>query len=179
MKVCLCGSTRFMDQFHAANVALSLAGHIVYSVATSTKGDFQPSEDQKLALDIVHLAKIRESEIVMVVGRQEDGSYYIGESTRREIMYAHSLGLDVIFWNPNKAEKGISGPTSGFEETLAKAAETSAIRAARKAEAEKRQAEFMASLNTGLVEIEGDGHTGLPDCPACKKAEEAEAAKAN
>lgn len=168
MKVCLCGSTRFMDQFHAANVALSLAGHIVYSVATSTKGDFQPTEEQKLALDMVHLQKIDESEAVMVVGLQEDGSTYIGESTRREIMYALSKGMDVLFWNP---EKEVSGPVDAFKERMTRAATTTAEREARRAEAQKKHEEFLASLDNRLT----DGHTGEPDCPACKA--EAEGSK--
>lgn len=168
MKVCLCGSTRFMDQFHAANVALSLAGHIVYSVATSTKGDFQPTEEQKLALDMVHLQKIDESEAIMVVGIQEDGSTYIGESTRREIMYALTKGMDVLFWNP---EKEIGGPVEEFKSRMERAATTTAQREAKRAEAQRKHEEFLASLNNQMTEA---GHTGLPDCPACaREAEEA------
>lgn len=167
-KVCLCGSTRFMDQFNAANVALSLAGHIVYSVATSTKGDFQPTEDQKLALDMVHLQKIDESDAVLVVGLQEDGSTYIGESTRREIMYALTKGKDVLFWHP---EKELSGPVDAFKERMERAATTTAQREAKRAEADKKRDEFLASLNNQLNE---EGHTGLPDCPACAKDAEAD-----
>ena len=133
-KICLIGSTRFMDQFNAANVALSLKGHIVYSVATSTKGDFKPTDDQKLALDLVHLQKIDESDVVMVVGREEDGSVYIGESTRRELMYADMKDKEVFFWIPGK-ENNIGGPVDAFETHLKSAAETTVARAARKAEA--------------------------------------------
>lgn len=164
MKVCLCGSTRFMDQFHAANVALSLAGHIVYSVATSTKGDFQPTEDQKLALDAVHLLKIQESDVVMVVGRQEDGSLYIGESTRREIMFARLNDKDVLYWQP---EKELGGPFKQFEIDIKAAAETSAERADRKAKADAKRRKFMEEMGLDVDKL--DRHTGEPDCPACKE----------
>lgn len=165
-KICLIGSTRFMDQFNAANVALTLKGHIVYSVATSTKGDFKPTDDQKLALDLVHLQKIDESDVVMVVGREEDGSVYIGESTRRELMYADMKDKEVFFWIPGK-EENIGGPVDAFEKHIQSAAETLVQREARRAEAKKKQEEFMASLDNRLAE-----HTGEPDCPACKAAEE-------
>lgn len=162
MKICLCGSTRFMDQFHAANVALSLAGHIVYSVATSTKGDFQPTEDQKLALDMVHLRKIDESEAIMVVGRQTDGSLYIGESTRREMMYARVKNKEVYFWNIEDAEETLEGPaSSGFSLDLERAAETTAQRDARHAkELEDRQKHFQKMLGGGVALVSGsDGES--------------------
>lgn len=162
MKVTLCGSTRFMDQFHAANVALSLQGHIVYSVATSTKGDFQPTEDQKLALDAVHLRKIQESDAVMVVGRQEDGTVYIGESTRREIMYAHIWDKDLAFWEPDSE---VIGPFRDFEKFTKEAAVTNAEREARKAQRAEQRRELLETLGMGE-------HTGEPDCPACKESKE-------
>jgi diphthamide synthase subunit DPH2 len=172
MKICLCGSTRFMDQFHAANVALSLAGHVVYSVATSTKGDFQPTEDQKIALDAVHLSKIEESDAVMVVGYQEDGTTYIGDSTRREIAFARMRDKEVFFYDPAQA---VSGPARQFEGDLNGAAETNAAREARQAEAEARKAEFMNNLMGGgranvSDEDEDVDHSGDPE--ASKNGEE-------
>jgi hypothetical protein len=146
MKICLCGSTRFMDQFHAANVALSLAGHIVYSVATSTKGDFQPSEDQKIALDAVHLSKIEESDAIMVVGHQEDGTTYIGDSTRREIMFARLREKDVYFYDPTQ---NVGGPVRQFEGDMNGASETDADRKAREEEALARKREFLATFQQG------------------------------
>jgi hypothetical protein len=168
MKICLCGSTRFMDQFNAANVAMSLAGHIVYSVATSTKGDFKPTEDQKIALDAVHLRKIQESDAVLVVGIQEDGSLYIGDSTRREIMYAHIWDKTIGFWDPSK---DVIGPFTEFQDSLKQAATTNAEREAAKAQERARRAEMLESF--GLLKA---GHTGQDDCPECAKedAEESE-----
>jgi hypothetical protein len=148
MKICLCGSTRFMDQFHSANVALSLAGHIVYSVATSTKGDFQPTVDQKLALDMVHLRKIDESEAIMVVGKQADGSTYIGESTRREMMYARLKDKPVYFWSLGD-ESDTDGPATAFEHDIKHAAETTAQREAREAQELTRRREHFEKMVAG------------------------------
>lgn len=146
MKICLCGSTRFMNQFNEANVALSLAGHLVYSVATSTKEDFQPTEDQKIALDAVHLSKIEESDAVMVVGRQEeDGSMYIGDSTRREMMFARIRDKPIYFYEPGKP---IKGPVLDFEYDLTGAAETDAERQDQQAAAEARRREFVERFQT-------------------------------
>lgn len=155
MKITLCGSTRFMDQFHAANVALTLAGHVVYSVATSTKGDFQPTEDQKLMLDMVHLRKIDASDLIMVVGRQEDGSTYIGESTRREIAYARAAGKEVYIYEPGKK---ITGPTTEFEADMENASMTNAIREEKQREHERANAQYIASFvgNPEDTEVEED-----------------------
>lgn len=145
MKICLCGSTRFMDQFHSANVMLSLMGHVVYSVATSTKGDFQPTEDQKTALDAVHFSKIDESDAIMVVGRQDDGTTYIGYSTRREIMYARLRDKAVFFYDPRQE---ISGPFSQFQSDMALASETDAVREAARIEAEAQRREWEKTFQT-------------------------------
>mgnify|MGYP001616335170 CR=1 FL=1 len=120
MKICLCGSTRFMSEFHRANVELSLAGHIVYSVATSTKGDFIPSPDQKTMLDLVHLRKVKESDYVVVVGRNADGSAYIGESTRREIMWASVWRIPVLFYDESNQHELLNemSPLANVDEIL-------------------------------------------------------------
>ena len=121
MKVTLIGSTQYMEQFHEANMELTLKGYVVYSVATSVHGDFNPTPQEKLVLDMVHLRKISESEIVVVVGQRLDGSYYIGESTRRELMFANVLGKNVVFYSKGKETVG---PTSNFEEDLERASMT-------------------------------------------------------
>jgi hypothetical protein len=101
MKICLCGSTRFMDQFNAVNQLLTLQGHIVYSVAyaSSQHRNDGITDEQKIALDLVHLRKIMESDAIVVVGLQENGSMYIGDSTRREIMWANLWNKSTHFWD--------------------------------------------------------------------------------
>lgn len=106
MKICLCGSTRFMDQFNAVNALLTLQGHIVYSVAmvSSQASSQEVSNEQKTILDLVYLRKILESDSVVVVGRQKDDSMYIGESTRREILWASLWNKSVYFWNQETSQ---------------------------------------------------------------------------
>ena len=115
MKITLCGSTRFMDQYHAWNRWLSLQGHVVYSVATSIKGDFDPTDDEKETLDLVHLLKILNSDAILVIDclrMPEDYKYnvdrekwdlltetYTGESTRREIKWAKINYKENVYTN--------------------------------------------------------------------------------
>jgi hypothetical protein len=154
-----------MDQFQDANVRLTLMGHIVYTVATSVKGDFQPTVDQKIMLDMVHLKKIDESEAVVVVGLQEDGSYYIGESTRKEIAYARASGKEVVFY---RGDDEFTGPVRDFEKDLKIASKTKAMIEAEEEAREAQKKAWIDSLRSNL----SDGHTGLPDCPACNESDE-------
>lgn len=92
--VCLCGSTRFLDQYQAANRAETLSGRIVLSV-----GMFGHSEGLdmngpvKAMLDQLHLRKIDLADEVLVI----NVGGYVGESTRREIAYAEAAGKPVRY----------------------------------------------------------------------------------
>lgn len=98
MKICLIGSTKFMDLYREVNRRLTLSGHVVYTVATvssSTKDPIQGeeiTEDEKVTLDLVHFRKIQESEAVVIV---TDETGYIGFSTKREIKWTlmHDLPI--------------------------------------------------------------------------------------
>lgn len=99
MKICLIGSTRYMDDYHRANRELTLAGHIVYSVAvisTSVTEKEPITEDQKETLDLVHLRKIQESELVVIVGKASRGVPYLGPSTKRELKWATMNSISCI-----------------------------------------------------------------------------------
>lgn len=105
MKLCLIGSTRFMDEYRKINRELTLAGHIVYSVATISsseagekiKAEAQGiTEDQKETLDLVHLLKIINSDAVILI---TDIHGYVGTSTRREIKWSMMLGKQVVLPN--------------------------------------------------------------------------------
>lgn len=95
--VCLCGSTRFMDAFHAANARLSLEGKIVLTVEIVTyDGATDPQRadpEQKVKLDELHLRKIDLADRVFVL----NVGGYIGESTRDEINYAESIGKPIEY----------------------------------------------------------------------------------
>lgn len=94
MKITICGSTRFKDEFFRANEVLTRRGHICYSVAFFGHADNMKLEEwDKSVLDLVHLAKILESDAIAVVNPEN----YIGESTRREIAWAKILGKQVYY----------------------------------------------------------------------------------
>lgn len=100
--VCLCGSTRFGAHFRNANLALTLGGRIVLSIGCDTKSDagLKLTRADKQRLDELHLRKIDLADRVYVLN--VDG--YIGESTRREIAYALSMGRKVEFLEPDMGE---------------------------------------------------------------------------
>lgn len=98
--VCLCGSTRFYDEFQAANYELTMAGEIVLSVGFYPHSSEQAhgetigiTEDQKLQLDELHKRKIDLCDYVMVL----NVNGYIGESTRGEIEYAKANNKPVSY----------------------------------------------------------------------------------
>jgi len=100
MKITLCGSTKFRDQFEDWNRRLSKMGHIVYSVSAYGHSGDTLTPAEKETLDLVHLRKIVESDAIFVVGLTDDGPVhdrlYVGESTRREIAWARMLGKRVF-----------------------------------------------------------------------------------
>ena len=87
--VTLCGSTRFKDEFIAAEKRLTLEGNIVLSV-----GFFGEVEDSaKEMLDDIHKRKIDMADEILVIN--VDG--YIGSSTQSEIEYAKTAGKPVRY----------------------------------------------------------------------------------
>jgi hypothetical protein len=101
MKITLCGSTRFKDTYNKVNIAMTLAGHVVYSVASfdeSGKG-----EDKEAVYDLVHLLKIQNSDAIFIIDRNEEFEpSYIGKSTLKEIKWAKMLRKPIYYW-PNLA----------------------------------------------------------------------------
>ncbi|MER7604979.1 hypothetical protein [Nocardioides sp. NPDC127503] len=96
--VCICGSTRFVGEMAAANRALTITGVIVLAPgvfvhAEEREADRSITDEQKTALDALHLRKIDLADRVLVV----NPGGYIGESTSREIAYARETGKPVSF----------------------------------------------------------------------------------
>ena len=91
--VCICGSTRFIDEMRAANRELTLAGVIV--VAPTEAGELI-TDEQRAALNALHLRKIDLADRVLVV----NPGGYIGEATSREIAYARATGKPISFTHP-------------------------------------------------------------------------------
>jgi hypothetical protein len=88
--VCICGSIRFINEMRAANRDLTFAGIIVLAPEET---DELISDEQKIRLDALHLRKIDLADRVLVI----NPGGYIGESTRREIAYAHAAGKPISF----------------------------------------------------------------------------------
>lgn len=88
--VCLCGSTRFANEFMRAQFDETVAGRIVLTVGCfprKTDGTWDTmvvTDQQKILLDDLHLRKIDLADEVFVV----NVGGYIGDSTRREVAYA-------------------------------------------------------------------------------------------
>lgn len=92
--VCLCGSTRFSEAFHEANLHETLAGRIVLSIGCDFKSDTdlllagELTEQDKIRLDELHLRKIDLADEILVL----NVGGYTGQSTKREIAYAREHG---------------------------------------------------------------------------------------
>ena len=94
--VCLCGSTKFKSHFEHANLAETLSGNIVLSVAWFGHADsdlWYPGNGEKLMLDEVHKRKIDLADEILVI----NPFGYIGQSTRSEISYARKQKKQVRF----------------------------------------------------------------------------------
>ena len=102
--VCLCGSTRFYDEFQEANYQRTMNGEIVLSVGfyPHAKAEHGHGEGvghdstEKVSLDELHKRQVDLADYVFVVS---DETGYFGESTRSEIEYAIKNGKPVEFAN--------------------------------------------------------------------------------
>ena len=93
--ITLCGSMRFREEFARLDAELSLAGHVVLTPVTLDPAA-DPTADERELLSRIHLQKIAMSDQIFIVNV---GGYF-GESTRRELNHARSLGVAVRFLEP-------------------------------------------------------------------------------
>ena len=99
--VCLCGSTRFYDEFQQANYDETMNGKIVLSVGFYPHAKAQHGHGEgvghdsfeKIALDELHLRKIDLSDEILIL----NVGGYIGQSTARELAYARAHGKVIRF----------------------------------------------------------------------------------
>lgn len=101
--VCLCGSTRFKQAFIDANFRESLAGKIVLSVGFFSHADnevYTLTEAEKALVDEVYLHKVAMADEIYVI----NPGGYIGDSTRREIAHARSLGKPIRWLEPQEED---------------------------------------------------------------------------
>ncbi len=97
--VTLCGSTRFKDEFMRSTSILTKEGFIVLNLGmfekSETISDADRSKLELLDLQDIHFKRIDMSDFIFVINK--DG--YIGESTKKEIEYAISKGVKVLYWS--------------------------------------------------------------------------------
>lgn len=96
--ITLCGSTRFEAEFEKLTARLTLDGCLVIGPLFRLPGlsaDDQDVDREELRerLGRLHLQRIRMADEVFIV----DPGGYLGESTRREIAYAESLGKPIRY----------------------------------------------------------------------------------
>lgn len=99
--VCLCGSTRFYEEFRQVSVHETLVGNIVLSLGCNmlTDNDIvgpmtdDERKDIKLHLHLMQLCRIDIADEVLVV----NPGGYIGEVTATAIEYARLKGKPVRF----------------------------------------------------------------------------------
>ncbi|MEU3522066.1 hypothetical protein ABZ770_43740 [Streptomyces sp. NPDC006654] len=100
--VVLCGSTRFWEQFTEAALYETAAGRIVLAPGCNLRQPHPlwatPEQTARIKqmLDTLHLRKIDLADDVLVV----NPGGYVGESTRREVDYARSLGKPIRYTHP-------------------------------------------------------------------------------
>lgn len=94
--ITLSGSTRFMKEFKEVEMDLTLKGEIVLPPAIYGKSE-GITYPEKMARELfeLHLDKIRISNGIFVI----DVGGYIGESTKKEIDFAKSIGKSVEYYS--------------------------------------------------------------------------------
>ena len=96
--VCLCGSTKFAQNFQYENFRLTMEGKIVLSIGCDTKTDagLNITDEEKAKLDALHFKKLELADVALIL----NVGGYVGESTAREIAHAHAVGCVVEFLEP-------------------------------------------------------------------------------
>jgi hypothetical protein len=94
--ITLCGSMRFRDELERLDAELTLAGHVVLT-PTALDPSVELDAEERARLGRIHLQRIAMADEVLVV----NVGGYVGESTRREIEHARSLGIRVSFLEPH------------------------------------------------------------------------------
>lgn len=111
--VCLCGSTRFYDEFQQAYYGRTMAGEIVLSVGFYPPAGAEHGHGEgvghdsaeKTALDELHKRKIDLADYCLIVS---DESGYFGQSTAGEIAYAVGHGKPVRFVMPAAEKRALN-----------------------------------------------------------------------
>jgi hypothetical protein len=112
--ITLCGSAKFEAEFAEVNQRLTMDGCVVISLGMFRLPELPDydwtvdSSDLKGRLAAVHFHKIRMADEVYIV----DPGGYLGESTRREVAYAESLGKPVRYLSRERLARTGDSPRS-------------------------------------------------------------------
>ena len=103
LKVVHCGSTdKAKEAFQYWRLQDTLAGMIVLTIGADAKDEsLHISSQEKIALDILHLYKIEEADVVRIL----NVGGYLGDSTRHELEYAQRLGKPIVFLEPVEEDR--------------------------------------------------------------------------
>jgi len=92
--ITLCGSTKFKKEYMETMRKLTLKGKIVIPVRVFAHSKSKPiTKEEKKMLDELHLRKIDLSDTIYVI----NPGGYMGESTKKEIMYVRKNGKNIKF----------------------------------------------------------------------------------
>lgn len=91
--ITLCGSKKFTKEFERLEISLAKQG---YAVLMPVFGkNLKLNEDEIKLFGKIHLKKIALADEIFIV----DVDGYIGESTKKEIEYARSLGKEIRYYS--------------------------------------------------------------------------------
>lgn len=108
--VCLCGSTRFKDEYIREQKRLTLEGKIVLTVGLfGHADDVDLLERDKEMLDELHKRKIDRADRVHVI----DVNGYVGDSTSSEIKYAERRGIPITWYSEQEGGDPYTCPECG------------------------------------------------------------------
>jgi len=103
--VCLCGSSKFKEEFEHAAQVFTYHGWIVLSMCFFShheKAKDNPNVDRfdriKPALDELHKRKIDLADLVLFM----DVGGYMGDSTKSELLYTQQHGKPYAFWRTSE-----------------------------------------------------------------------------
>lgn len=97
--ICLCGSTKFKEEFLEVNKAFTLEGAIILMPGVFRHSGDKITDEEKTKLDMLHKYKIIMSDAIYVINKNN----YIGQSTKKEIEFAKALNKPIYYYN-NRSE---------------------------------------------------------------------------
>lgn len=91
--ITICGSLKFIDEIKAQTEKLTLEGNCVLSIIYPTHDMNFYTEENFKKFKEQHFQRIAMSDAIFVVNVEG----YIGNSTKKEIEYATSLGKEILY----------------------------------------------------------------------------------